>query len=105
MYLDISKNLLMQYQNMLVNESYNKFIKCGIDVFSVKTDACVIRSSELEKAHELMEFDNVFGTWRKSKDDNIILPSRPLQQKENHEINIEPLTVKQLDVPDEYDAV
>ena len=47
----------------------------------------------------------VFGTWRTSKDDIIILPSRPLQQKENHEIKIEPLTVKLLDVPDEYDTI
>ncbi|MFM7978803.1 MAG: hypothetical protein ACKPKO_05755 [Candidatus Fonsibacter sp.] len=38
------------------------------------------------------------------KDDNIILPSKTLQQKENHEIQIEPLIVNQLDIPDEYDT-
>ena len=53
----------------------------------------------------MIEFGNGFGTWRKSKDDNIIKPSRPLQQKENHAIKIERLTVKQLDVPDEYDTI
>ena len=30
---------------------------------------------------------------------------KTLQQKENHEIKIEPLTVKHLDVPDEYDTI
>ena len=53
----------------------------------------------------MIDFDNGFGTWRKSKDDNIILPSKTYQQKENHEIKIEPLTVKHLDVPDEYDTI
>ena len=51
----------------------------------MKTDTFVFRSSELEKAHELIEFGNVFGTWRKSKDDNLILPSHPLQQKETED--------------------
>ena len=65
----------------------------------------MLRSSDEDKAHELIACDNGFGTWRKSTDDNIILPSRPLQQKENHDIKIEPLTVKQLDVPDENDTI
>ena len=51
-----------------------------------------------------MNFDTGIGTWRKSKDSNIILPSKTIEQKENHEINIEPLIVNQLDVPDEYDT-
>ena len=69
----------------------------------MKTHAFVIRSSHLEKAHELIEFDYSFGTWRTSKYGNIILPSRPLQQKENHALKIEPLIVKQWDVPGEYE--
>ena len=40
----------------------NRIIDCevGIDVFSVKTDAFVLRSSDFEKACELIEFDNGF---------------------------------------------
>ena len=72
----------MQYHNLLVHESYTKLRKCGIDVFSVKTDAFVLRSSDLEKAHELIEFDNGFGTSRNSKHINIISPTHTLQQKE-----------------------
>ena len=57
----------MQYHNMLVNESYNKLTTYGVDVFSVKTGAFVLRSSDLDKASELIQFDDGFGTWRKSK--------------------------------------
>ena len=64
----------------------------------------MIRSSDLEKATEILEFDNGIGTWRKSKDSKFILPSKTIEQKENHEIKIEPLIVNQLDVPDEYDT-
>ncbi|MFM7985629.1 MAG: hypothetical protein ACKPKO_40590, partial [Candidatus Fonsibacter sp.] len=64
------KEYLMQYHNLPVYETYNKLIK-NVDVFTVKTDAFVLRSSDLEKAYALIEFDNGFGTWRKSKDDNI----------------------------------
>ena len=75
---------------MLVNDSYNTLRPCIQYELSMITDSFVLRCSDLEKAPELMEFDNGSGTWRKSKDDNNILPSRPLQQKENHEIKIEP---------------
>ena len=61
------KECLMQYHNMLDNEAYKKIRQCGVDVFSIKTDAYVLRSSDLEKAHELIEFDNGFGTWRTMK--------------------------------------
>ena len=70
----------------------------------MKTDAFVIRSSDLEKATEILEFDNGIGTWRKSKDSNIILPTKTIQKIDNYEIKIEPLIVNQLDVPDEYDT-
>ena len=72
--------------------------------FTVKTDAFVLRSSDLEKATELIEFDKGIWTRRKSKDSNIILRSKANEQKENHEIKIELLIVNQLDVPDEYDT-
>ncbi|MFM7985482.1 MAG: hypothetical protein ACKPKO_39825, partial [Candidatus Fonsibacter sp.] len=57
-----------------------------------------------EKARALIVFDNGFGTWRKSQDDNVMLPSKTLLQKENHDINIKPLIVNQLVVPYEYDT-
>ena len=73
-------------------------------MLSVKTDAFVLRASDLEKAYGLIQFDDGFGSWRVSKESNIILPSNSLQQKENHEIKIEPLIVKHVDVLDEYDT-
>ncbi|MFM7984675.1 MAG: hypothetical protein ACKPKO_35660, partial [Candidatus Fonsibacter sp.] len=98
------KEYFMQSHNLLVHETYNKPIKNGVYVFTVKTDAFVLRSSDLEKARALIEFDNGFGTWRNSKDDNIILPNKAIQQKENHDIKIEPLIVNRLDVPEKYDT-
>ena len=89
---------------MLMHASYNKLRKNGVDVFTMKTDAFVIRSSDLEKATEVLEFDNGIGTWRKSKYSNIILPTKTIQEIANYEIKIEPLIVNQLDVPDEYDT-
>ena len=60
------KEYLMQYHNLLVHETYNKLTKNGVDVFSVKTDAFVLRSSDFEKARALFDFDKGFGTWRKT---------------------------------------
>ena len=77
----------------------------GVNVFTEKTDAFVLRSSDLDKAHDLLEFDNGIGTWRKSKNSNIILQSNAIQQKENNEIKHEQVIVNQLDVPDGYDTV
>ncbi|MFM7982348.1 MAG: hypothetical protein ACKPKO_23815, partial [Candidatus Fonsibacter sp.] len=66
--------------------------------------AFVLRSSDLQKATEVLEFDNGIGTWRISKDSNINLPTKTIQKIDNVEIKIEPLIVNQLDVPDEYDT-
>ena len=52
----------MQYNNMIINESNTKLKICSIDVCSMETDAFVLRSSDLEKAHELIVFDNGFET-------------------------------------------
>ena len=63
--------------NRIINSPRN-----GVYVFTVKTDAFVLRSSDLEKAHELIEFDNGFGIWRKAQDNAVISPSKAIQHKQ-----------------------
>ena len=76
----------MQYNSMIVNESYNQK-ECGIDVVSMKTGAFVLRPSDFERLMNCLNLSMVLEL-RKSKNDTIILPSHPLQQKDNHEIHI-----------------
>ena len=47
------KELLLQYHNHKMQEDYNKLIDNGIDVWSVKTDAFVIRHEHLSKAKKM----------------------------------------------------
>ncbi|MFM7980619.1 MAG: hypothetical protein ACKPKO_15000 [Candidatus Fonsibacter sp.] len=50
---------------MLVNESYIKLTKYGVDVFSVKTDAFVLIASDLEKAYGLIQMDLDLGGYQR----------------------------------------
>ena len=82
------KEYLMQYHNMLVNDSYNKLTKYGVDVFTFQTNAFVLRDSDLEQAYGLIKFDGGFGTWRISMDSDIILPSDSLRQDKNTKLKL-----------------
>jgi hypothetical protein len=52
------KELLMQYHNFYFNNSYDLLVNNGVPVFSVKTDAFTIRSSDLEKASKILNILN-----------------------------------------------
>ena len=53
---------------------------------------------------ELLNFNNGLGSWRVSKDNNIILPTRQWNLVINHEMEINQLEINQLTVPDEWDT-
>ena len=55
------KELLLQYHNHKIQEDYNKLINNGVDVWSVKTDAFVIRHEHLSKAKKAIKFNNNIG--------------------------------------------
>ena len=49
---------------MTMNEAYYKLRDNGIYIHSVKTDAFVIDTSDIDKAQELLNFHNDIGGWR-----------------------------------------
>ena len=87
-----------------MHQSYQKLLENDIQVYSVKTDALTIKESDVSKAKELLIFDNGVGSWRLSKDKSILLPARQWCLRINHEIEVKPLEVNHLDVPDEWDT-
>ena len=55
------KELLLQYHNHKMQEDYNKLINNGVDVWSVKTDAFVIRHEHLSKAKKAINLIIISG--------------------------------------------
>ena len=66
------KELLLQHHNYFINQSYQTLVDMGIYVYSVKTDAFTIKSSDVEKAKQLINFESGIGNWRLSKTEDII---------------------------------
>ena len=67
---------------------YKKLTDNGIDVFSVKTDAFTIKSTDLDNAKACIEFNNDIGGWRCSKEENIHLPTDAYKYQFNYEMKI-----------------
>ena len=56
----------------------------SIKAVSVKTDAFVIKSEDLEKAKEVLEMKAGIGEWRANKEgEEVKLPSETYQRKKN----------------------
>ncbi len=53
---------------------YKRLLANGIELFSVKTDAFTIKSTDLEHANACIKVGNVNGSWRCSKDENMNFP-------------------------------
>ena len=75
------KELLLQYHNHKMQEDYNKLINNGVDVWSVKTDAFVIRHDHLIKAKKAIKSNNNIEGWRYENGKRIAQPS------EKHKMN------------------
>ena len=83
------KELLMQHHNFKMNQDIYKLIINGINVYSVKTDAFVIDSYNVEKAKQLLEFHNDIGGWKVSgRDNEINLPTVKYEVVKNDLIKI-----------------
>eukprot|EP00438_Fugacium_kawagutii_P013577 Skav212334 [mRNA] locus=scaffold5228:693:3725:+ [translate_table: standard] len=99
------KELLLQQHNLTMHQAFRKLQKNGINVYSVKTDAFVIDSKNVEKAKTLLNFHNDIGGWRVSKyGDDIILPLQKYEVVRNELINIPTLECKELLIKDEYNT-
>ena len=98
------KELLLQYHNHKMQEDYNKLIDNGIDVWSVKTDAFVIRHEHLSKAKKAITFNNNIGGWRHEKGKRIAPPSEKHKMNENTIPTIPEYTNETLEIKDEWDT-
>ena len=98
------KELLLQYHNHKMQEDYNKLIDNGIDVWSVKTDAFVIRHEHLSKAKKAITFNNNIGGWRHEKGKPIAPPSEKHKMNENTIPTIPEYTNETLEIKDEWDT-
>ena len=83
---------------------YKSLADNGIDVFSVKTDAFTIKSSDLELAKTFIDFHNKIGGWRCSKDVNINFPIDLYKYQFNNEIKIDVPTFERVELKDEWDS-
>ena len=69
------KELLLQYHNFKMYQDYLKLIDNNVDVWSVKTDAFVIRREHLRRAKKTLDFNEEIGGWRHEKGKQLLEPS------------------------------
>ena len=71
-----------------MHTDYTKLTENHIGVWSVKTDAFVIRKEHLRRAKNLIEFSDRIGGWRHEKSKNIAEPTEQWAPKKNEMIAI-----------------
>ena len=98
------KELLLQYHNHKMQEDYNKLINNGLDVWSVKTDAFVIRHDHLNKAKKAIKFNNNIEGWRYENGKRITPPSEKYKMNESTIPTIPIYENETLDVENEWDT-
>ena len=98
------KELLLQTHNHKMQQDYTKLVNNGIDVWSVKTDAFVIRQEHLSKAKKAITFNSNIGGWRHEKGKSIIPPTEQHRQKENTLTTIPEYKNETLEIKDEWDT-
>ena len=91
--------------NLHIWKSYSILNKNKIKVYSVKTDAFVIDTFNVEKAKKVLDFHNDVGGWRVSKhNENIILPSVNYEIVKNEEVPIPVFENEFIPIEDEYNT-
>ena len=94
----------MQSHNDKLYRAYDVLHSNGINVYSVKTDCFTIKRGDLEKAKELLNFDDGIGSWRVSKTEDIIMPFESLKIKPCLSFTFDKPVVSVIDVVDEWDT-
>ena len=75
-----------------------------MDVWSVKTDAFVIRREHLRRAKKALDFNEEIGGWRHEKAKQLLEPRGKLEQKPNELISIPVYKNETINVKDEWDT-
>ena len=81
------KELLMQHHNFYMSRSCDLLKENGVDVYTVKTDALTIPQSQVERAKEVLNWDEGIGSWRLNRTEDMKFPQEDalLVLKENKE--------------------
>ena len=99
------KELLLQHHNFKMQQAFYKLIKKNIPVHSVKTDAFVIDTFNVERARGLLDFHDDVGGWRVSKaGEEIKVPTTKYEIVKNDKVDLPVYECKELIVKDEYDT-
>ena len=98
------KELLLQYHNFEMYQDYLKLVENNVDVWSVKTDAFVIRREHLRRAKKALDFNEEIGGWRHEKGKKPLEPRVKLEQKPNELTPIPVYKNETKHVKDEWDT-
>ena len=98
------KELLLQDHNYRMFDAHNRLTGNGINVYSVKADAMTIKTSDLDKAREILKFGTVIGEWRAEQNKVIRLPEQNRKIMFNQLINIPKQVNEKIHIKDEWDT-
>ena len=87
-----------------MHTDYTKLTDNHIRVWSVKTDAFVIRKEHLRRAKNLIEFSDRIGGWRHEKSKNIAEPTEQWAPKKNELIAIPVFNNETRPIENEWDT-
>ena len=98
------KELLLQHHNFKMHTDYTKLTENHIGVWSVQTDAFVIRKDHSRRARNLIEFSDRIGGWRHEKSKNIAEPTEQWAPKKNELIPIPVFNNETRPIENEWDT-
>ena len=87
-----------------MHTDYTRLTENHIGVWSVKTDAFVIRKEHLRRAKNLIEFSDRIGGWRHKKSKNIAEPTEQWAPKKNELIAIPVFNNETRPIENEWDT-
>ena len=103
------KELLLQYHNFTMYETYKTLTDNNVKVYSVKTDSITIHEDDLDKVYGytylrkwqegLLKFGDEIGDWRVEEKHTITLPTQPYKYKFNELPEIP--KIKNINIPTE----
>ena len=108
------KELLLQYHNFKMYETYKTLTDSNIKVYSVKTDSLTIHEDDLDKVYGytylrkwregLLKFGDEIGDWRLEEKHTITLPTQPYKYKFNELPEIPKIKNINISIEDEWNT-
>ena len=106
------KELLLQYHNFTMYETYKTLTDNNVKVYSVKTDSITIHEDDLDKVYGynylrkwqegLLKFGDEIGDWRVEEKHTITLPTQPYKYKFNELPEIPKIKNINIPIEDEW---